>query len=101
MELGDRLDWVAKKQMLQRVHRQRKRRAGTMTCCTRLDLEYHNINPRTGLYYGLEEMGAMQPHLHRRTIAARHQHAAAKHARQRPRGSDRAADRAQVESLSH
>ena len=25
-----------------------------------LDLEYHNVNPETGLYYGLEQAGLIQ-----------------------------------------
>lgn len=57
MDLGDRLDWVAKKQMLEEY----MAAEGTGwhdDVLHSLDMEYHNVNPRTGLYYGLEEMGA-------------------------------------------
>jgi len=57
LELSDRLDWVAKKQMLQEYMAD----AGTDwsdDTLHSLDMEYHNINPRTSLYYGLQEMDA-------------------------------------------
>jgi proteasome accessory factor A len=59
MQLADRLDWVAKKQMLQEYVDSEGAAWGDDILHS-LDLEYHNINPRTGLYYGLEEIGAMQ-----------------------------------------
>jgi proteasome accessory factor A len=57
MQLADRLDWVAKKQMLTAYLAD----AGTDwsdDTLHSLDLEYHNINPRTSLYYALQEMEA-------------------------------------------
>jgi hypothetical protein len=59
MQLADRLDWVAKKQMLEDYMASENVNWGDDILHS-LDLEYHNVNPRTGLYYGLEEMGAMQ-----------------------------------------
>lgn len=57
MGLADRVDWVAKKQMLQEFMDSENASWGDDVLHS-LDLEYHNINPRTSLYYGLEEMGA-------------------------------------------
>jgi proteasome accessory factor A len=56
MALDDRLDWVAKRKLL----------AGFMEAegagwhddvMQSLDLEYHNVNPESGLYYGLLQAG--------------------------------------------
>lgn len=59
MELGDRLDWVAKKQML--LEYMESEGVGWHDDALHsLDLEYHNINPRVGLYAALEEMGAVR-----------------------------------------
>ena len=57
MELADRLDWVAKKQMLMEFMDEENIKWGDDVLHS-LDLEYHNINPRKSLYYGLEEIGA-------------------------------------------
>ena len=57
MELSDRLDWVAKKQMLMEFMDSEKIKWGDDILHS-LDLEYHNINPRKSLYYGLQEMEA-------------------------------------------
>lgn len=59
MQLSDRLDWVAKKQMLQQYIDSEGIEWGDDVLHS-LDLEYHNINPRTSLYSGLEEIGAIQ-----------------------------------------
>lgn len=59
MQLADRLDWVAKKQMLEEYVASEGVEWGDDVLHS-LDLEYHNINPRTSLYSGLEEIGAMQ-----------------------------------------
>ncbi|HEX8235466.1 MAG TPA: proteasome accessory factor PafA2 family protein [Abditibacteriaceae bacterium] len=59
MEMGDRLDWVAKKQMLQDFMESE----GTDWKDDRLhslDMEYHNVNPRTSLYYALQDMDAVR-----------------------------------------
>ncbi|MBS1717459.1 MAG: proteasome accessory factor PafA2 family protein [Armatimonadetes bacterium] len=56
LELGDRIDWVAKK----RVVEQYIEDAGTDWSDDALhsvDLEYHNIDPAEGLFYALQEMG--------------------------------------------
>jgi proteasome accessory factor A len=57
MQLGDRLDWVAKKQMLEEYIADAGSDWRDDTLHS-LDMEYHNINPRTSLYYGLQEMDA-------------------------------------------
>jgi proteasome accessory factor A len=57
MSLGDRLDWVAKRTMLQEYVDSGEAAWGDDVLHS-LDLEYHNINPRQGLYYALQEMGA-------------------------------------------
>lgn len=57
MQLADRLDWVAKKQMLLDFMEAEDVNWGDDVLHS-LDMEYHNINPRKSLYYGLEEMGA-------------------------------------------
>ncbi len=59
MQLADRLDWVAKKQMLQEYIDSEKVKWDDDVLHS-LDLEYHNINPREGLFYALQEMDAMQ-----------------------------------------
>jgi proteasome accessory factor A len=59
MKLSDRLDWVAKKQMLEEYMASENVAWGDDVLHS-LDLEYHNVNHRTGLYYGLEEIGAMR-----------------------------------------
>lgn len=59
MQLGDRLDWVAKRQMLEEYMVSEGVDWGDDVLHS-LDMEYHNINPRNSLYYGLQEMGAMQ-----------------------------------------
>ncbi|HVF09456.1 MAG TPA: proteasome accessory factor PafA2 family protein [Abditibacteriaceae bacterium] len=59
MQLGDRLDWVAKKQMLLEFM-DSENIDWQDDVLHSLDLEYHNVNPRAGLYYALEEMGAQR-----------------------------------------
>jgi proteasome accessory factor A len=56
MALADRIDWVAKKQLLQEFIDSEGARWGDDVLHS-LDLEYHNINSRQGLYYGLEQAG--------------------------------------------
>jgi proteasome accessory factor A len=58
MSMGDRLDWVAKKQMLLDYMESDGSDWSNDTLHS-LDLEYHNINPRTSLYYALQEMDAV------------------------------------------
>lgn len=59
MQLVDRLDWVAKRALLEEFIAAE----GTDwddDILHSLDMEYHNVNPETGLYYGLEQDGAMR-----------------------------------------
>jgi hypothetical protein len=56
MLLHDRIDWVAKKKMLLEFMDSEKVQWGDDVLHS-LDLEYHNIDPKAGLYYGLEELG--------------------------------------------
>ncbi len=56
MRLSDKLDWVAKKKMLMEYMDSENVGWGDDVLQS-LDLEYHNINPQAGLYFGLEELG--------------------------------------------
>ncbi|HVF11376.1 MAG TPA: proteasome accessory factor PafA2 family protein [Abditibacteriaceae bacterium] len=60
LQLGDRLDWVAKKLLLDEFvaaeNLDWQRDLGVLQS---LDLAYHNVDPAAGLYYGLVESGAM------------------------------------------
>jgi len=61
LSLGDKLDWVAKKLLLDEFVEAEeldwKRDVETLQS---LDLAYHNVDPEAGLYYGLVQAGAMQ-----------------------------------------
>lgn len=58
MLLDDRVDWVAKRKLLQMF--MASEGAGWHDDIMHsLDLEYHNINPECGLYYGLQDAGRM------------------------------------------
>lgn len=59
LAMGDRLDWVAKRQMLQEFI-ESENIGWHDDALHSLDLEYHNINPRKSLYSALEEMGAVR-----------------------------------------
>ena len=54
MVLGDRLDWVAKKQMMDQFIADGGAQWGDDVLHS-LDLEYHNINPEQSLFYALGE----------------------------------------------
>jgi proteasome accessory factor A len=59
MSLADRLDWAAKKKLLMDF----MDAEGTSwhdDVMFSLDMEYHNINRQTGLYYALEQAGLIQ-----------------------------------------
>jgi proteasome accessory factor A len=56
--LVNRLDWVAKYQMLQSFIEAEKL-SWRDEALLSLDLEYHNINPEVGLFYALQEQGAI------------------------------------------
>lgn len=59
LELTDRLDWVAKRTLLEQ-YLKGEGMDWDAELAQSLDLEYHNIDPEAGLYYGLEEMGAIR-----------------------------------------
>ncbi|MDQ2730285.1 MAG: proteasome accessory factor PafA2 family protein, partial [Armatimonadota bacterium] len=56
MSLADRLDWVAKKKLLQ-SYLDSEGGDWHDDVMFSLDMEYHNINPNEGLYYGLQGAG--------------------------------------------
>ena len=59
MNLSDRLDWVAKKWMLETFISE-EGVSWDDAWLQSLDLEYHNIDLEVGLYYGLEAQGLMR-----------------------------------------
>ena len=56
----DRIDWVAKKELLGTL-RDEEKLSWTDPWLQSIDLEYHNILPEAGLYYELLRQGAMRP----------------------------------------
>jgi proteasome accessory factor A len=56
----DRIDWVAKKELLGTLRNEEKL-SWTDPWLQSIDLEYHNILPEAGLYYELLRQGAMRP----------------------------------------
>lgn len=59
MQMADRLDWVAKKWLLNSF-REAENLSWDDPWLQSLDLEYHNIDPNRGLYHDLVKQGAMQ-----------------------------------------
>ncbi|HEY3281351.1 MAG TPA: proteasome accessory factor PafA2 family protein [Armatimonadota bacterium] len=59
MELADCLDWVAKKQLFEE-YRSSEGVSWQDDMMQSLDMEYHNINPDQGLFYGLQDAGAIR-----------------------------------------
>lgn len=57
--LADRLDWVAKYQLLHEF-RETEGLDWQDPYLQSLDLAYHDVDPEMGLYYGLEQAGAMR-----------------------------------------
>jgi proteasome accessory factor A len=57
--LADRLDWVAKKSLIESF-RESEELEWRDPYLQSLDLAYHNVDPEEGLYYGLEQSGAMR-----------------------------------------
>jgi len=59
MALSDRLDWVAKLNIL---HRYESRHGKNLSSpqAQMIDLQYHDINPKRGLFHSLESNGAMR-----------------------------------------
>jgi proteasome accessory factor A len=60
MLLADRLDWVAKRKMLEDFMDAEPDVHWGDDILHSLDLEYHNVDPATSLYYGLEQAGLIR-----------------------------------------
>jgi Pup amidohydrolase len=58
-ELEGRLDWVAKRRLLE-TFIEAENVWWEDEAIRSLDLEYHNVDPELGLYYGLEQAGQME-----------------------------------------
>lgn len=86
MLLDDRVDWVAKRKLLE-MYRQAEGVDWNDDMMHSLDLEYHNINPDRGLYYGLVDAGQMLRVLTDEQVD---------HARTHPPANTRAAARGRV-----
>lgn len=56
MELGDRIDWVAKLQIVE-TYREENGLDWSDDALHSIDLEYHNIHPEQGLFHAWQEMG--------------------------------------------
>lgn len=67
MELRDRLDWVAKKHLLQQFIDEEKL-SWRDPWLHSLDIEYHNLDTRRGLYHGLLQSKAIKPILSPETV---------------------------------
>lgn len=59
LALGDRIDWVAKRAMVD-AYRIENGLDWNDDALHSVDLEYHNIDPARGLFYGLQEMEQTQ-----------------------------------------
>ncbi len=59
MSLGDRIDWVAKRQIVER-YMAAEGLDWSSDALHSIDLEYHNIDPSASLYHALEEMGEVR-----------------------------------------
>ena len=59
LSLSDTLDWVAKYALLSEF-RDAEGLAWSDPTMRSLDLEYHNVDPEAGLYYGLEQEGRVR-----------------------------------------
>lgn len=59
LSTADRLDWAAKK-VLYTQYMQETGASWQDDIMQSLDLEYHNVNPETGLFYGLEQAGLIR-----------------------------------------
>src|SRR5687767_10263182 len=86
MLLDDRVDWVMKRKLLT-MFKESEGIDWQDDMMHSLDLEYHNINPASGLYYGLVEAGQVHRVLDEDRIEA---------ARTEPPVDTRAAARGQV-----
>lgn len=59
MKLSDRLDWVAKRKMVE-MYLNEEKLGWQDDMAFSLDMEYHNTNPDEGLYYALQDMNQMK-----------------------------------------
>ncbi len=59
LELGDRIDWVAKRSIVEQ-YRAEEGLEWDDDALHSVDLEYHNIDPAKSLFHGLQEMGGTQ-----------------------------------------
>lgn len=59
LSLTDTLDWVAKRALLEEFREAENLEWNDPTLLS-LDLEYHNVDPEAGLYYGLEQEGRVR-----------------------------------------
>jgi proteasome accessory factor A len=59
-KLADRIDWVAKRKLMEDFINSETGVDWGDDILHSLDLEYHNVNPETGLYYGLEQAGLIK-----------------------------------------
>ena len=59
MQLVDRVDWVAKKYLLD-MYCEKEGLSWNDSRLQSLDLEYHNVDPSRGLYFGMERHGKMR-----------------------------------------
>ncbi|HEY3332827.1 MAG TPA: proteasome accessory factor PafA2 family protein [Capsulimonadaceae bacterium] len=60
MQLVDKLDWVAKRKMIEDYMEAEPDVRWGDDILHSIDLEYHNVDPATGLYYGLEQSGLIK-----------------------------------------
>ncbi len=100
MRLADKLDWVAKKKMLMEYMDSEGVEWGDDVLHS-LDLEYHNINSATGLYYGLEELGEAHRMLTDDQIQSATKTPPQNYAGERPRRCHLATHRPQMVPLPH
>ncbi|MER3403884.1 MAG: peptidase, partial [Chloroflexota bacterium] len=73
LDLADRLDWVAKRLLLETYQRE-EGVTWEDPVMLALDLEYHNVDPERGLYYGLEQAGQVRRIVTEAEIQAAMQH---------------------------
>jgi Pup amidohydrolase len=78
MELADRIDWVAKKAMIEGFM-ERKGLDWDSPQVQMLDLQYHDLRPDKGLYYLLERQGKVQRVVDGRGDRARRAHPSGGH----------------------
>jgi Pup amidohydrolase len=69
LSLSDTLDWAAKRALLDEF-REAEGLAWDDPTLHSLDLEYHNVDPEAGLYYGLEQEGRVRRMVSEDEIAA-------------------------------